>query len=220
MALLTLEELIDDRLYARLHWLQQVEAHMHLGTHTSATTVRFPYANWVSTVAPLFYKNGAIFTPDSYDSDAGTMTYSALHPGDDINCTYTFMYFTNEELEAYFKLAISKANNTAPASAFTFSLYPEDWEQFLTDYAYKNALHSILTDLMTWRARFIWADPVSLAGIVQGTIMSIETELSLMLKTLKGRRFLTPRAISAGRFRLPAIVSDSTWTNAVVRKPS
>jgi hypothetical protein len=218
MSELTLQELIDDRLYTRLHWLQNVEAHMHLGTFTSSTTVKFPYANWVSTVTPIFYKNGTIFTPDSYSTSTGVMTHAGLHAGDDIHCSYTFMYFTNAELENNYKLAMAKANNTAPASGFTFDSYPTDWEQFLTDYAYKNCLQAILTDLMTWRAKFIWADPVGLAGVVQGIVMSIETELSAMLKTLKGRRFLSPKSISTGRFRLPAIVSDSTWMNAVVRK--
>lgn len=219
MASLTLQELVDDRLTTRLGMIQNLEAFNHSSRHLGSGVVKFPYKNWLSSPVPVFFKNtGDIFTPDSYDADLGTATYSALAVHDDIFCTYGFKYFSETELMNFLKLAMAKGNNTAPASSFSYTdeNYPEDWADFLTAYAYKLCLQTVLVDLMSWKGKLIWTDPIGLASIVQGIMMQIDSEIQGSLKTLKGRRFVNPHSVSAGRWKTPAKVSDNTWQQHTV----
>jgi hypothetical protein len=217
MATLTMAQLITTRLIPRLGFLQKVEAYNHLGRHVSATTVAFPYNNWVVSVDPVFRKNGGFFTPDSIDLSTSVATISTLLPGDEITADYTFSYFTLADLQSFYQLAMSRANNTAPASSFslddagTMANYPSDFEDYLTAYAYKMCLETLMVDLMNWGAALIWRDPTALTGIVQGIISGLEAYLSSQALTLKGRRFLSPKSVSTGSWRLPAYASDHNF---------
>lgn len=221
---LSLEDLIDERLTPRLSYLQKLYANNLLCKHISSTQVEFPYKNWLSSPAPIFRKNGAIFTPDSYDGDTGIIVYSALAAGDDITADIMFKYFPTTTLENFYKLALAKLNSAPPKSGFTFDdtsigttvNYPVHAEDYLTMYAYKVCLETILVDLMNWNAHFLWKDPITLAGILQGIIAGLEASLTSQLTTIKGRAYLMPHSVSAGRWKTPQTVSDNTWQQFTV----
>ena len=208
---LTKQQLIDDRLTSRLGYIQRVQAFNHIGKHISGTVVEFPYDKWKSLPAPLYRLNGDIVTPTSTDLTLGTATLTSLTAGDDLIADYTFSYFSNEDLDNFYDLAIARYNNAQPATLFSFDTYPIDAEEFLTKYAYKLSLETMLVDLMGWRARLIWSDPNQLATIVQGVLSSIDAEITAQWANLKGRRFITPKSISVGRFNTPNLLSDSNW---------
>jgi len=208
---LTKQELIDERLTPRLGYIQRIQAFNHLGKHTSATAVEFPYDKWLSSPAPLYRLNGDIVTPTSTSLVSGTATLTTLAAGDDLAADYSFTYFSNTDLDNFYDLAIARYNNATPATDFSFTTYPTDAEDFLTKYAYKIALETILIDLMGWRARLIWSDPNQLASIVQSVVSSLDAELTAQLPKVKGRRFLLPKSISVGRYSAPSQLSDSTW---------
>lgn len=219
MSNLTLQQLIDNRLLTRLGMLQKVEAFNHRSTHINDTTVKFPYNNWLTTITPIFYRNGTLFNPTSYSSVDGTATINDLIESDDITASYTFQYFTNTDLQNYLQLAVSRANSAPPITSFTIedvlkgtgNAYPEDWEWFLTGYAYKLSLQTLLVDLMNWRSKLIWSDPIALSGIVQTVLGQVEAEINGILLTLKGRRYSIPRMVSAGRWVVPAQVTDNNF---------
>lgn len=221
---LTIQNLIDNRLAPLLGSRQKIEAWDHKARYTSSTALRFPYLGWLTSPAPMFYVNGVITTMDTYDVDLGTASLSTLTGNSEVTACYTFKYFTDTDLSNFYKLALSKLNNTPPVSYFTLddsvqvtsANYPVDMEHFLTMYSYKLCLQTILADLMVWRSRLIWTDPVTVAGIIQGVLSSLDMELTALLSGLKGRRFVTPHSVSAGRFSTPATVSDNTWMQYTV----
>lgn len=213
----TRAELITSSLTPMLGMLQGIEAWNHPGLHTSSTTVQFPYGNWLASPAPLYYQNGTIITPTSTDTDLGTATISSLAAGDDIHANYTFKYFTTTELEYFYDLAMSKFNNAAPTTSFTFSNYPSDVQDFLTKYAYKLCLQRVLTDMLTWKGRLIWTDPVQLSSILQGIMGGLSAEIGAELPNIKGRRFLLMRAVSSGRFTVPATVDSNFQRFTIIR---
>ena len=106
---------------------------------------------------------------------------------------------------------MSKLNAAPPKSSFDFTTYPDNSYDYLTTYAYVLCLQRILTDLMGWRARLIWTDPMALAGILQSFIASSEAYLSSIMFNIKGRGNLTPHSVSAGRWKVPSQVNESTW---------
>ncbi len=211
MATLTQQELVDERLIPRLGYVQNINVFNHLGTAIDATHVKFPYDKWLSTVTPVFRLNGDLATPDSYDGDTGIATIASLQTGDDWTLDGAIKYFSNTELLSFYSSALSRLNSAPPKSNFTFDVYPEHTEDYLTSYAYVLALERILLDLMTWRARFIWTDPMALAGILQSQIQRNEAMLISIMMNIKGRSYLTPRSVSMGRWQVPANVNEATW---------
>jgi hypothetical protein len=213
MATLTQQELVDDRLIPRLGYVQNIHVFNHLGTPIDATHVKFPYDKWLSTVTPVFRLNGDLASPDSYDGDTGIATIASLQTGDDWTLDGQISYFSNAELLSFYDSAISRLNSAPPKSGFTFenTMYPPHTEDYMTSYAYVLALERILLDLMTWRARFIWTDPMALAGVLQSQIQRNESMLIAIMMNIKGRSYLTPRSVSAGRWQVPGNVNESTW---------
>lgn len=216
MASLTRAELITNRLTPLLNYLQEVEAFNHLGRQISSTVVRLPYDKWLATPAPLYRKNGSIFTPTSVDTDLGEVTVSDFVTGDEIRVDYKFQYFSTTELENFYELALSAFNNAPPATNFSFTTYPEDVAFYLTMYAYKLALQTLLLDLSGWRARIIWTDPVQMASTIQGLLSDTNNYLSSVINTVKGRRFLVPKGIVGGRWKVPAMVSETNWQSFTI----
>ena len=218
MATLTKQELIDERLIPRLGMIQKIEVFNHLGRPINATQIKFPYNKWTTEETPVFYKNGQFATPDSYDVDTGIITDASMVVGDDWLLDTTISYFSNEDLDNFYDLALSRLNSAPPKSNFTFdnSMYPVHTEDYLTAYAYSLCLQTILVDLMTWRARLIWTDPQALAGVLQQNISINEAYLSSIATNIKGRSYLTPHSVSAGRWQTPANVNESTWQQYTV----
>lgn len=221
---LTTTQLITNRINPRLNFLNSIEAWNHQGRNVSATQVNFPYQNWLSSPAAVYYKNDVngvaqIITPDTTDLVNGTATVSSLQAGDTVYANYTFQYFTTTQLQYFLLLAIEKLNSVNPASYFTLddtlqgttASYPYDWEYWLTQLAYKYCLETILQDLMTWKGSLLWSGKSELSSILQGIVSSIDNEFLANAKTIKGRRFLTPRASAIGSFAVPAQVNDATW---------
>lgn len=228
MSPLTCAQLISNRLNPRLHYLRNVRVYNAVARQINATQFQLSYGNWTSMTSgfPVHYKNGQLFTPDAVDNVNGLITVNTASPGDEFTSTFEFTYFTDSDLTFYLLQAMSKLNNTPPASYFslddslqgTAASYPPDFEDFLTNYAYKLCLEAVLVDLMSWRAKIIWTDPIALAGIVQGTLSSLDNSLNNSLSGLKGRRFLNPRSISQGRYSVPASVSDSNWQQYTIAR--
>ena len=123
----------------------------------------------------------------------------------------------NEDwLEDFYDLSLSRANNQPPVTNFSFASYEEDFTDFLTAYAYMIALETLMVDLMGWRARLIWSDPSSLAGILQTTVAALQQQVAASLPGLKSRRGLQPKSISSGRWKTPTQVTDSNWQQFTV----
>lgn len=229
MATLTLQQLIDSRLTPRLGYLQNIEVFGMLCKPTNTVTrVLAPYGNWVSTSSNKFIvrKNGAIITPDSYDADVGTIDIAGLTASDDVSIDVPFKYFSNSDLENFYKLALSRLNNNPPISTYTFNdsstgdtaTYPIDTEHYLTQAAYKNAIDTLMMDLMGWRAHIIFKDPQGLANMLQSKSAEIESYLLAVILSVKGRRNLIPHSISVGKWKTPAQVSDHTWSQFTVMR--
>lgn len=225
---LTVAQLISNRLNYRLSNLQNLEAFNHRGAFTTNVTpfvIKFPYQNWQSTPTPLYRKNGILITPDvSTDLVNGLATFSSLDLGDNIDASYTFQYFTQAQLTSFFLLGMQILNNQPPASLFTLddpvaqttANYPVDFEAFLTNYAYKCCLETVLMDLMTWKAKFIFTDPQLVASTLQGFLGTVDQTLAMALPLAKGRRFLTPRSTSIGNFRVSPIANDYNFQQFTV----
>lgn len=213
MARLTQSQLITQRLTPRIRFFQSLEAFNHTGRHISSTVVQFPYENWLSTPAAVYRKNGTIVTPASTDLTLGTATISSLDAGDEITADYSFQYFTTDDLEDFFDLALSKLNNTPPASAFTYGDYSTDFEDFLTSYAYLLCIERILLDMSTWKARLIWADPQSTASNLLSVLSSTKSDFTATLRGVKGRRFLPARSISVARWKVPSLINGHNFQN-------
>ena len=213
---LTQSELITQRLTPRLGLLQRIQAWNHPGRHTSSTTVKFPYGNWLADPAPIYRKNGTIITPTSTDTDDGTATITGLDAGDDVTADYSFKYFTTTDLGYFYDLAVSKLNNTAPASSFDYTSYPIDTEDFLTKYAYKVALERVITDTLMWESALIWVDRNQLVSFLMSVLSTLNAELTGELANVKGRRFTMPRSVASGKYRTPSMVNEATWTNYTV----
>ncbi len=224
MATLTLQNLIDNRLTVRLGYIQKIEVHNMLCNHISGTQVQSPYGNILSTPSPLYYKNGTIFTPDAVDVTTGVISIASLQPGDDINITLSFQYFSNSDLQNFYRLALQRLNNAPPISGYTFAdsttgatdNYPVDTEDYLTQYAYKQCLETLMMDLMGWKAGIIFRDPQTLGSFLQAKSSEIEMYLPSVLLTVKGRKNLLPRSVSGGRWKVPAQVGESTWQSFTV----
>ena len=221
MGPLTVSQLIANRLAFRLSNLQALEANMHRGTFISTSspwTIKFPYQNWLSgPPVPLYYQNGVLVTPDvSTDLTNGTATFTTLDPGDNVDASYSFSYFSTAQLTSFFLLAMATINNQPPASFFTLddpvqgspAAYPPDFESFLTNYAYKCCLETVLMDMMTWKARLIFTDPQYVATNLQSFLGSTNQVLAAALPLIKGRRFLGYRSTSVGTWKVPATVGD------------
>lgn len=217
MAVLTLSELITDRLNPMLGYIQHVEMHEILCKHISATTVQAPYGNWNATPAPIYRRNGTIFTPDSVDTDTGIITISDLVSGEDIHVSAEFSYFTTEDLTSFFQLSLQRFNNAPPKSNYVFNSsgvdanYPQDAEFFLVNHSYKLAIDALMVDLLGWRAGIIWRDPNGLASFLQSKSNQIEQYLSAIYLTVKGRANLSPRSVSVGRFKMPSLVTGENF---------
>lgn len=220
MGPLTVAQLISNRLTYRLSNLQQLEAFNHRGIFVSTGspwTIKFPYQNWLSSPTPLYYKNGVLVTPDvSTDLTNGLATFTTLDPGDNIDASYSFSYFSTAQLTSFFLIAMATINNQPPASYFTLddpvqssvASYPPDFESFLTNYAYKCCLETVLMDLMTWKAKLIFTDPQFVASNLQGFLASVNQSLSAALPLIKGRRFLSYRSTSVGTWKVAPVASD------------
>ena len=222
MATLTLQQLIDNRLASRLGYIQNIEVFGMLCKPTNVVTrVISPYGNYTSTSSSKYVvrKNGIIIVPDATDSNAGLIDIAGLTVNDDVTIDVTFKYFTDTDLGNFYKLALSRLNNAPPFSTYTFddsttgdtATYPIDAENYLTQAAYKNAIDTLMTDLMGWRAHIIFRDPQGLANMLQAKSSEIESYLMGSVLQIKGRRNLIPHSISIGKWRTPAQVSDHSW---------
>lgn len=219
---LTLTNLLTSRLKPKLGLLDNIKIHNMLCRHVSSTTAQAPYGNWKTTVSgyPLIRKNGVIISSPTYDEDTGIVTISDLDAGDDVHVDTVFSYFSDTTLNNFYKLALSRFNQTPPRSGYTFddstvgdtATYPRYAEDYLTQYAYKQCLDTIVMDLMQWEAFIIFRDAAMLSQILMAKSASIDAYLMSIMLTLKGRDGLSPHSVSVGKWKAPAMVNDSTWT--------
>ena len=220
---LPVQTLIDNYLAPKLGYIQRVEVSNMLGKHTGGTNIQFPYGNWLTTITPLFRQNGTIVTPSSYDTTAGTAVITGLDAGDDITCDFTFQYFSNADLIDFYNLGLQRLNMEPPRTDYTFESsnagtvdnYPSQCAEYLTQYAYKTCIDTLVGDLMGQRARIIFVRPDQLAGFLMQKSTEIEAYLNNIRLLVKGRSPLTFRSISLGRYNPPQQINDAMWTSFV-----
>lgn len=221
----TLQQLIDNRLTPMLGYIQSIEAPMMLCQPTGTPTrVQCPYGNWNTAKLLQFVKNGSFFTPDGYNATTGTIDDASRVAGDDIFAMFTFSYFGNSDLQNFFKLAISRLNNAPPFSSYTLddattgdlATYPLDTEHYLCMAAYKQAIDTLMMDLMGWRAAIIFRNGDSFSNFLQAKSSEIDAYLTGIALTVKGRRNLMPHSVSAGRWKVPQLASDHNFQQFTV----
>jgi hypothetical protein len=209
----TAAELIQDGLNPRLDILQKLQVWDEPGRIRPASVVDFAYDDWISTVTPEVTLNRDVVTAGyTVDYTNGKVTFAsptvALEQGDEVTCSYTFRWFTDDILTDFLNLALSEFNNRNPVSNYTLETMPLDWKFIVVDNAYKLALETMLLDLTTWKARLVFQDPSAASTFAQNLINGIENRWS---RWRKGRRALAPRSISSGRWRQSQTPSDSNW---------
>ena len=218
------ETLISDGMDPLLGQLQHLEVWNEVGNIQSTTEVQFAYDDWLTSRVPEVSKN-RVKTTAGYAVDFAlgklTMTNPAV-AGDEIRCSYTFQYFSNEDLGHFLDLSLSTMNSIRPQTSFTYEAnsgagdIPTQWYANLVELAYAHALETLLQDLMAWRAFLIFRDPNSVAGFLQGTISRIWNNWTTMKHEYKGRKYLTPQAIASGRWRFPRTVEQNNWQQFTV----
>jgi len=206
-------QLIQDGLNPRLDIIQKLQVWDEAGRIRPNSLVEFAYDDWISTITPEVTLNRDIVTSGyTVDSVNGKITFTspsvAVEQGDEVLCSYTFRWFTDDMLTDFLNLSLSEFNNRRPVSSYILETMPADWLYGVVDGAYKLALETMLLDLTTWKARLVFTDPSAAASYAQNLIAGIEARWS---RWRKGRLALTPRSISSGRWRMSAVADSHNW---------
>ncbi len=236
-ALLTTNQLITQRLTPMLGMLQKLEVNNMLGRVTSVsggiTTFSFPFGNWLSANGyPLIYQVDStgtkIVTPASTDLVNGIITIASAETGFDVYCSTKFNYFSNTDLQYFYYMAMDSLNNVAPFSSFyldndgvlnnTTPNYPADMEFFLTNQAYRLCISTLMGDLMTANARLIFTNLQDFSSFLQSKISEFDNYFNAIKPTLKGRRFISAKSTSIGKFAVPSRVNESSFQQYTVMK--
>ncbi len=213
---------IDNGMVPLLHQLQELEVFNEVGNIRSSTTVDFAYQNWRSAVTPQVLRNrGEVTSGFTIDNTNGTISFTTpfdTAAAEEVRCSYGFQYYSNDQLADFLQLGLNTVNNQRPTTAFTFASnsVPAEWTTAVVELGVAHALETLLVDLLTWKAHLIFRDPTAVAGYVQGVLGRIWATWVRERRELKGRRFLTPRAMASGRWRFPRTVSGFNFQQFTV----
>lgn len=147
--------------------------------------------------------NGSILLrvdPGSTFATGGTYD-GELVPGTEIEGTYRFNYFTDEEIRDFAAWALHLYNASGrPTTNFTLDNAPGEAVAAILSGGYWRALQRILLDSNLWNNRFIWADLQGSMSYLQSTIQSLSVaEDKNFNKAIdnKPRSFVKPRGVTS-----------------------
>lgn len=213
------QTLVDSYLTPMLGVLQRLTVYDEIGRILASNLVRFAYGNWLTGETPeVLLNRAAVSAGYTINKTRGEITFTdpSVQTGDEVISTYMFSYFTNDDMIKFLTLALSDINNVRPRTSFTFETADEDWRHSLVENAYTRCLRVLIMDATNFRARLIFADPASLLNYLQAELSHYNSSYMEWRKQIKGRRYLTPRSISSGRWRRPATPTSSSWQDFTV----
>ena len=112
----------------------------------TGTQVRFTWPDWNLSNHIVRINGEQVDTGYSIDLDAATVTFAApLHSTDEVDATYNFRYFTDQQLMGYLADAISQINVEPPQGiVYTVDNFPDQFIGVLLQGAAANAIKNIL----------------------------------------------------------------------------
>lgn len=214
------EDLLTNGLRPLLGRLEEMEVWDERARVRSTTLAELAYENLDATVTPEVIRNRVAITSGfTVNNAAGSLTFSSvIDTSDDILVSYTFKYFTDDDLNDFLDMALTRINNVRPVTAFDFddNDAPTNWFTMIIEMAYAFALETMLKDLITWKAALIFRNPEQVANLIQAIVNRIWTTWMQSRKQMKGRQFINVKAVASGRWRLPRTVSGANWQQFTV----
>jgi len=121
----TYSGLISDFKYAFIHWAQEIPVgfeSLRKDSTSSPLVFDSAFSTWNRLPAPKVRVNSVIFPSDhatyghSIDFEEGTVTFSdALAYNDIVEVSYVFAFFSDEQIEAFFRQAVAVWNLNPPS---------------------------------------------------------------------------------------------------------
>lgn len=231
-----------DSLEAMLSGLQHIPVYHEPGIPKEVlgkrTLITFAYDNWNTDYRRWFYLNngqreltpGTDFTLDSDKGEITLLTTAGsafadageLPVGQEIEASYHFKYFTEDQFVCFLQRGLDNVNNRRPVTRFgDLDNLPAEFDSAVILYAYYRALTTILLDNQIWNNHLIWAtnpttgNAASAGGQMFQQVDRLKEEAwrewELEAKFAKERGFVKPRGISGGRFATQQRVTGSNF---------
>lgn len=245
MALTTVETALVNTITALLGPLQEVAVYNEIGVPVADTTtgkhtkISFTYANWNTASRRYFWLNKASdnqrvlkeSTDISVDATAGEITLlttagsvfdsgdEELSPGQEIEGSYEFKYFTDDEFIQFLNLGLIWFNNRAPATFISeLDNITAEFEYPIVMYAYHRCLVRILMDSQFWNYKLIWASNVGYKDAMHAQVSQIAQSVWQEVNTSNKPRRLSgpPVAVVSGKFATQQRVTGSNFARYTI----
>lgn len=157
---------------------------------------KFTFGRWNQASSIRLYRNNTLLDSeiDNFQVNwlRGEIKFDhALEPSDQIDCSYNFRWFKDEELEIFLTNAVNYINIHPVATMYRIGTVPGAWAFAAGWAAAIDAIRRILMDLLLQQPRMVFADPdggggaSAIAGQLQDLKRNYEEQLKSALEQKK-----------------------------------
>lgn len=232
MAITTKEQQLIDITFTLLEGFQHIPVHNEVGFPKESSGKRskiiFTYNNWNLNFPFWFWLNNqqnelikdTDFSLDDAKGEITLLTSSGsifatdkeLKVGQELESSYHFKYFNDQELLNWMEIGLIFLNNERPVTQFiNIDIAPQEFTGALIIYTYYRALQKILLDNQLWNNNLIWADTRAFHGQVHALKTEAENEWKSEKQKAKPRSLVAPRGITGGRFATQQRVTGTSF---------
>jgi len=232
------ERKLIDTVLILLGGFQHIPVHNEIGIPKESVVgkrdvITFAYDNWNTDKRKWFHLNngqrelreGTDFTLDATAGEMGLLTSGdsafatdgELPVGQQIEASYHFKYYSDEEILICLEIALNFLNMERPVTQYaTLDAAPAEFFGGLIIYGYYCALKKILMDNQIWNNHLIWATNAD--GNMQGfhgQVYQLKEEAwrewAEQKKMAKPRSFAKPRGVHSGKFATQQRVTGANF---------
>jgi hypothetical protein len=167
---------------------QHIPLYWEQGMHTAdAAKLNFAYGNWRDEPKPIVRKNGRILE-DGWLADYKGNVFFQEPPDDtdDIHVTYTFSYFSEEELAGFINEGLRAMNSLPPASWSYRSVNttPQYWDYGILLMAAVHAMRRLVMGLNFQERSIIFGEDPERARAAQSNFQQLYQDYSSLWKEI------------------------------------
>lgn len=237
----TLEALMGS--FQNLPIVGEIGVPQEQGVPRKRSRVRFTFKNWNTDSPTQFFLNNRqtelkentdftiedtegyidlITTSGSIFDSSGTYA-GELPVGSQIEGSYRFKFFSEEDLLEYLSLGLNAVNMRRPATSYAnLDGAPAEFNEAIIMYAYMRCLEKLLIDSIIWNNRLLFSDQESpfnssyMMSIIQNRLASAEKRFDDSAWFAKPRSFSRPLGVTSGARGTRSRVTANNLSNFIL----
>lgn len=189
------------------------------GVSSSNTTFDFTWDNWQSNYTPVVFTLSSdseslktYGTDYTVDFRNGKVIMNQPVPGHvEVEASYVFGYFSNQELLTFMNLAMNDVNYIPPYTSFTLRNFPPYWRSIIISGAVLRCLEQVFMAPIFRERRLIFSDE-DLSAALSNYYDRVKSAFELALTKKNRWSLVAPRGVSGHDVIAPPRVSAHNFT--------